>query len=232
MPGTSFGVRKPYLSIIQGTLRQKVSSDTPEAVKREYELKNGTKGVKWELIFKEWSGKIVDFRLKDSEYGEAFELELEDAVITMNTESRSFADFAKKFMSANLGKSITFHPYDFEVDGKKLVGVKLSQGGNTEKDKLKNYYWDDVEQKSVHGFPEPIGNTKHFKKKDWQKYFLDVTIFLTNELTKFREQIPKDVPLESMELPGENVKEDIEIPIIEPEKKKDDGEIKLEDVPF
>lgn len=35
-----------------------------------------------------------------------------------------------------------------------------------------------------------------------------------------------------MELPGENVKEDIEIPIIEPEKKKDDGEIKLEDVPF
>lgn len=246
MPGKQFGSRKIYLSIVQGSLRQKVDESTKGAQKREYELKDGTKKVKYELVFMEWSGLIKDLRIKDTDFGEVLEVEFDDAILTMNTDSRYFQDFVKKIMGANVNQTISVHPYDFEADGKKLKGISMEQNGV----KLKNYYWNDVDKVACNGIPLPIGDTKYFKKKDWQKYYLELTIFLTKELEKVREVIEKRVPVESTEAPDDErpepdnsdirpdeiVKEENEEPKgdgkVYVETENPDGTISKEEVPF
>lgn len=237
MPGKQFGSRKVYLSIVQGTLRQKVDEKTKGAVEREYEVKDKSgatvKAKKWELIFMEWSGLIKDLNIKDTNYGEVLEIEFDDAILTINTESRYFQDFVKKIMGANINQTISIHPYDFEADGKKLKGLSMEQNG----EKLKNYYWNGTDNVACNGIPLPVGDTKYFKKKDWQKYYLDLTIFLTEELKKVKDVIDKRVPVESTEMP-ETPKEEITPDnsdirpdeIVNEEENKD--EVKLEDVPF
>ena len=193
MPGEMFGSRKPYLSIIQGVLRQKVAEGTPNAEKREYELANGVKGSKWELSFKSWNGKVAALRLKDGEYGESLEVEFEDAVLTMSTEDRYFSDFAKKIMGADINKEISVSPYDFEVNGERKRGLSVYQGKGEDgkKIKLQSFYWNDVDKKPCNGMPQPSGDTKKFKKDDWKVFFISVKKFLITEVLKLNEKIIK-----------------------------------------
>ena len=221
MPGKTFGPRKPYLSIVQGTLRQKVDQDTKNAVKREYELKNGQKGIKYELIYKEWFGVIRKLTIKDSEYGETLEVEFDDAVITINTESRYFADFVKKLMGANINQTISIAPFDWEPEpGKRSVGVTLTQNG----EKLKNYYWNDVDKTPCNGIPmAPKNAKKTFKKDDWKMFFLTTKKFLIEELEKIKSNITENIPEESTETPNPEKME---------EEEREDGEVRVEDIPF
>lgn len=263
MPGKQFGVRKPYLSIIQGTLRQQIDetifndmnkkSEKHNAVKRDYELKNGNKGTKYELVFMEWYGRIEDVRLKDTQYGEQLEVEFDDAIMVINTDSRYFTDFVKKLASININQTVVVHPFDFEPEpGKKATGVAITQNDQ----KVKSYYDTKDENGkwlSIHGFPRPTGNTKHFKKDDWKAYFLEVKRFLKSEVERIRQDIDMSVPDISAKAPEGEKLEDHEVdngPIredevvtegytnseqykgVKPAVDDDKEEVRLEDVPF
>jgi hypothetical protein len=67
---------KKYLSVVGGKISQKVTADTPGAVKRTN--KNGVEI--WELQFGSVSGIIRDIKLKeDANYGNQYEVSMQDA---------------------------------------------------------------------------------------------------------------------------------------------------------
>ena len=210
---------KVYLSIVGGDFSQKVEEGTPNAVRREYKLKNGTQGVKYEIIHKGWFGIIRDIKLKQTDFGEVVNVFFDDAIVSIQTDSRYFSDFAKKIMSANLEEKIFLSPFDFESDdGKRIIGMSVIQNGT----KLTNYYWDTENEKPTNGFPEPEGNTSSYSKDDWKIFFIGVKKFLLNELEKL--EFSDKVEEHEVEQPQEE-----EIPIIQVE---DEEEVKVEDVPF
>lgn len=219
MPGKSFESKKIYLSIIQGSLKQSVKEGTPNSERRDYELKDGTKGHKFELTYMEWYGRVRDLRLKDTKYGETLEVEFDDAILTIPVASRYFDDFMMKIPTANLNQTLSVHPYDFEADdGKQKKGISIEQNGQ----KLKSYYWNDVDQKNCNGLPLPKANAKKtYKKSDWQLYFLTRTNFLKDSLPKIAETIDREISDESFKEPEDPV-----------EPGEDDEEVKIADVPF
>jgi len=183
MPGTPIsGSNKPYLSIVGGNIVQKVDKETPGARHREYELKDGGKGEKWELVFMNWTGKIKNIFFKETDYGEVCNIDLGDAVLTLNTSSRYFTDFACKVLNADLNQEMVFHPYDMEIEGgKKRQGISLQQNGN----KLTNYFWDG--KKIGNGFPEVDEMKKEkLKKNYWKTYFAEVEAFLIEKLQELK----------------------------------------------
>lgn len=238
MPGQMYGPRKTYLSIAQGAIRQTVSEQTEGAIRRDYEMKDGTKGYKFEFVYKSWEGKIKDIRVKDGKFGEVCEIEFDDAVLSLGTKSRYFMDLIKRLMNANVNRTMTFTPYDFETDGKKLTGVSLVQNG----EKIPNYYWDDVNKMTINGMPVPNFNTKQARTRDWEAYWLQVQGFLVDEVEKIKNMIENSKP-EQVE-DDEKLEEDFAdqtIPTVEkdgsfnydfPEKQNQEDEVRLEDVPF
>ena len=181
MPGKTFEGGRTYLSIVGGKIRNKVTEDTPGAVLRKYELPNGTKGEKWELVYESWEGQIKSLRMNETEYGKYLEVEFEDAVLSIHADSRYFGDFVKKLASADLSQAISVRPYDFEDDNKKkVVGVTLMQGET----KLTDYFYDFAKKEYKHDFPK-AGNTskKPYDKDDWKAYFLGVKKFLIAYVT-------------------------------------------------
>lgn len=238
MPGTQYGPRKPYLSVVQGSLRQKVDERTENAVEREYELtdKYGTKtkAVKYELIFKEWYGLIRDLRIKDTDFGTALEIEFEDAILTVSVESRYFRSFASKILDIDINQIVGIQPYDFEANGDKRVGFSITQNGR----KAANVFWNDIDSCYANGYPIPQGDTKHYRKNDWKAYGIVVEKFLTEKLEEFAKKIDKAVSSESLEQP--ELEDSIEQPFQEDEqgiplvgiKKESEDEVRLEDVPF
>lgn len=222
MPLEKFSSKKPYISIVEGTLKQKVSEDTPGAEKRNYKLQNGTEGTKYELTYKSIRGHVQDIRIKEGEYGEMLEVEFEDCILTINTESRYFIDFAKKLAKADINDEIKVSPFDFISDGKQLKGVSIYQNGQ----KLKNYYYDEVMKSNVNGFPSPQGDIKKLKKDDWKMYWISVKKFLIEELNDIRDEIVKKED-------KNNVQEEIPtIHLDEEPIEENPEEVKLEDVPF
>lgn len=215
MPGTNWtGFTNTYLSIVGGKLRQKVDKETEGAVHREYELPSGEKGEKWELVYKDWSGIVRDLYKKDTDFGTMFNVVFDDAVISMNTDSRFFQDFVKKFASADLKKAITLSPYDFEdKDGKKVTGLTVTQNGV----KLSDYFYDFETKKYKHDFPKADHSAKKpYDKDDWKAYFIGVKKFLLAyvELALLPKLERKEVPLEV------------------DNSANDDAEKQLDEVPF
>lgn len=209
---------KTYLSIVGGNLSQKVNEGTPGAVRREYELKNGTKGIKYEIIHQGWHGMIRSIYAKEGEFGEVLNVVFDDAVISIPTNSRYFSDFAKKIMSADLDQEVFIAPFDFETDeGKRMTGVSVIQNGI----KLKNFYWDEEAKKPIKMFPVPEGDTRTYNSDDWRVYFIQVKRFLLSQLSTltFSNKTPEEQP-EPID----------DIPVIQLDKE--DGEVKIEDVPF
>lgn len=178
---------KRFLSIIEGTWRQKVDNNTEGAIYRAYESSTGNQGSKWELIYINWTGTVRGIEVKEGEYGEQCFIQLDDAVLVFNTQSRYFSDCASKLMSADITKPITFHPYSMEIDGKKKTGVSVQQNGV----RLSNYYYDFDKKKSLHGFPVP-DETKKDKKTYWKLFFLEVSDFLIKELNSLEFDVKKE----------------------------------------
>ena len=168
---------KPYLRIVGGKIVQKVDKGTPKAKLREYELPNGTKGSKYELVYNNWSGVITNIVIKDTEYGEMCNIEFTDAILSLGTSSRYFQDFACKVFSGDIKQEFLLHPYDMEVDTGRKSGISVQQNG----EKLKNYFYDMEEKKSLHGFPEVDEEAKNTKNY-WKKYFMDVEAFLVEKI--------------------------------------------------
>lgn len=187
MPGKQIsGANKPFLKIVQGNISQAVDEGTEGAKLRKYELKDGTKGEKWELQFMNWTAKINNIAFKDSDCGHNCLVDLEDATLLLPTNSRYFKDFAAKIMNADLSKEITIHPYDMESDGKRLMGVSLKQEGV----KLENYYWDAENKKYKDEYPK-VDEEKKERHGYWKIYFTEVEGFLIDELKKLHFEMDK-----------------------------------------
>lgn len=174
MPATqSTYTEKPFLTIVQGKLRQKVEQGTPGAVLREGKTPSGESFSKHELVFPGWEGVVLDIRIFESEYGENCNVEFEDAIISMGTDRNFFTDFVKKFASADSKQPITVSPYDFTAeDGKRKSGLILVQNGEKLKDAFVN--WESGKPEYSGGFPQPGDG---LDRDGWKMYFIEVKRF-------------------------------------------------------
>lgn len=177
---------KIYLTVLSdGTLRQKVQEDTPGATKRTYELRDGTTGEKWELVYKEVEGLISEIKFFDGDFGQTvnvtFVWDDGHATVQLNTNGNFATDFLKKIPNVDISKPVKFRPFSFtsQDNGKPVRGVSLQQQDELgDWEKIPNFFFDPDKKKALHGFPEPSGNTKKYTKDDWKVYFIQVKKFL------------------------------------------------------
>lgn len=189
MPGNLINSSgKIYLSIVGGNVVQSVDKETPNARKREYERKDGTMGVKWELVYSNWTGVIQSITFKTTDYGEFCNIDLGDAQLSIPTTSRYFTDFACKIFNADLSLPTKLHPFEIEDEGKVKKGISVQQDGV----KLKNYFWDG--EKKLHGFPE-VDEDRKDKKTYWKVYFAEVEEFLVDKVKNLKFNQPSAKPV-------------------------------------
>ena len=164
-----------------GDLRVNANESTPGAVKRDYELSNGSKGSKWELIYNEMTGIITSIQFRDGDYGEQMLINFWDDgvsyVLTTPASSNFATDIMKKIPNINVTKPITIKPYSLTDDkGKPKKGVTIIQDGS----KITNFFveeGEDGKKKEAHGFPVKEAG-KAYKTSDWKLYFMQVAKFL------------------------------------------------------
>ncbi len=182
-----------YISIkADGKLHEKVSKETEGAVLREYELKDGTKGEKWELLYSKVEGYITEVKFEDGDFGENLLITLkdgEDEIVLAQGVSTAFGeDMLKKLPALNFAEKVTIAPYAFEDErGRVKNGVTFYQNS----DKVASFFWDG--EKNLHGFPAiDKKEDEDWSKDEWKAHFLKVRIFLTkyakeNVVSKFAE---------------------------------------------
>ena len=208
MPGRVFDSSKIYLSIIEGSFRQNIGKEAYDriqvknngqknAIIREYETSDKKTGTKYELSFMDWTGRIQDIRVKDTQFGEIMEIDMGDAVINIVVKARYFGDFMAKLPNIKINEEVTLHPYDFEVDGKRKTGISIVQEKLSE-DKVLSYYWNDTDKKACNGIPMPP--KKNMSKDDWVVFFIAQANFYKETLPGIIASIEK---ANSMEENGE-----------------------------
>lgn len=207
MPGAAFtGGGKPYLKIIGGQIAQNSKEGAVGAVERKYETKDGKTGVKWEIPFLNWSGRILGITFKTTEYGESCNIELDDAFLQMGTDGKYFKDFACKVFNADLSKPLLFHPFDMEVDDKKRTGISLQQNGV----KLQSYFYDKALKRNINGFPEvDEDKAKRKPKTYWKVYFAEVTEFLIDKVKELKFDAQAEAALKTFSPDGNGELEDL-----------------------
>lgn len=204
-----------------GDLRVNATEQTPGAVRRDYELSNGTKGTKWELIYNEMTGIITSIQFRDGDYGEQMNINFYDAgenyVVTTAASSNFATDLMKKLPNIDVTKPVTIKPYSLTDDkGKPRKGVTVLQNG----EKITNFFVEEVDgkKKEANGFPvKEAGKT--YKTSDWKLYFMQVAKFLQ----EYTEANVTPALLSVIDI------EEIQSLQAAEEKKE---EIKVEDVPF
>jgi hypothetical protein len=175
---------KIYANIISdGTIRVKTSETDPEAVRRDYELKDGTKGTKFERVYNELSGLITGISFYDGDFGKTLHVTVTDdempVILSMNMSSNYAEDLLKKIPSLDLLKPVVLKPYSFEDDKKKLrKGISLVQNEK----KITNFFYDVATKKVTNGFPE-VEKDKKYDKDDWKIYFMTTRKFLEKFIT-------------------------------------------------
>ena len=213
---------KTYATIISGTIRVKAEESDPTAVRRDYELRDGTKGTKFEKIYHELSGMIKKVEFFDGDFGRTLNITFSDdgeIILVMGIEQNYAEDVMKKLPNIDFSKEVTFKPYSFEdkQTKKRRRGVSINQGG----EKITNFFSDG--QQAINGFPE-VEAGKQYDKDDWKMYFLQTRKFLQNYTTE--HVIPK---LEGMDY------QPIDIgggATIQGKEVEIDDEIKVENIPF
>lgn len=170
-----------YISIkADGLFHEKVDKDREGAVYREYELKDGTKGGKWELLYKDVKDVVIkNIRFEDGEYGEnvltTFTDGENEVVWSENVASNFGTDYLKKLPAIAFAEKLTIAPYAFtDEKGKDRRGITIYQ----KSDKVTDFFTDE-HKKKLNGFPEWPKALEEMTKTDWKKYFLEVQIFLT-----------------------------------------------------
>jgi len=204
---------KTFVSIVSGTIRQRVEKDTEGAKMREIETRDGATKIVYELNYDSLDGYIQSMSFKDTDFGKMFNIEIDGIVLSLNTESRYFQDLAKKLPNIDLKKPVLLIPYDFESDNKRLTGVSIQQNN----EKIQNYFYDG--EKNLHNFPTPEGDTSEYDSDDWKIYFTKVKKFLVNYI----ENMPKEYRAEPEDTSYED--EHHGVPEIKHESKIDPPEL-------
>jgi hypothetical protein len=198
--GLNEGSNRIYVNFSYGMVRKKCDPSHPKAVPRE--LKDRT--VIHEQVWRSLTGILEDVLFKThDEYGNSWNINLKDDNEEFSAQvqenSRYGADFLRKLPNLRHGQIYTFLPYDFEHNGKRNVGLSITdQEGN----KIPSYYQEFSEDKNVppknlHGFPTYDGD---WSDKDETKiYFTRVTKFLRLEAQKYLEKDFRTAPPVSIE---------------------------------
>lgn len=180
-----------------GTIRVRSAESNPAAVRRDYELQDGTKGFKYELVYNNLRGHINDIGFKPGEYGNQLLIVIDDVTLAVSMESKFADDILKKLPNVDLSKDVNFVPYAFEDNGKEKKGVSIYQDlGDVKAAKLTNFFYDSATKKSKDGYPEfpSEEERKKMDKDDWKIFFIGCRKFLQ----KYTEEnvIPKLEPKE------------------------------------
>ncbi len=174
------GTKKRYFKIKEGLLREKCDPETPGAVVRTWDKPQP--GSATELTERAWKGKIQGISIVEFPEREVLDIDLGDAVISMNTTERMFGDVAAKLPALDLDKEVEFIPYSFipkdpkiGQDGNpiRLAGCTIKQDGV----KITSYFFDIEKKKNLHGLPEynkDIGDWKiHYTiERSWLAKFI------------------------------------------------------------
>lgn len=206
---------RTYIKIgADGTIRQKVTADTEGAVRRDYELPDGTKGTAWELVYSWVEGYIANAYFTEGKYGTQLMLDIQgtdgnEATLSIGLNSRFAEPIMQALPNVDPEQIVKIQPYDYEKDGKRRTGVSIYQDG----ERIASYFqkWDDKAKKFeyLNGYPEP----KDISGKDeWKLYFTQTRIWLrkfleSNTLAKFDKapaavaSEPEDEPLDLNSIP-------------------------------
>lgn len=178
-PASTYTGGKIYLKIIDGSFAIKSEEGVERAKPRE--AKNpSTNEVKtvWEITELNWKGKILDINVEQGKYGKVCKIIMDDAVITLPTNSKYFSNLAEKLPNVDFSKEVILHPYNMNVDGKQITGVKVIQEGN---ENVQSAYWED--NKRVASFPK-VDEAAKDKKGYWAMYYGEVEEYLIERLPK------------------------------------------------
>jgi hypothetical protein len=143
-----------YITILGGKFCVRVQEGTPGAVARVNKLGKTVH----ELFYDSFTGKLINIRTRDGEYGKSWEFDFQDSgeVYTLQLSySNSYATNLLKILpNVDLSKEMKVQPAQKIEDGKTKSSLFISQDGKT----LKHAYTKDapnglppMEQKTVKG---------------------------------------------------------------------------------
>ena len=176
-----------YWHISQGALRKKCDENDPLGIKREYTTKDGEKKEVYEIVYDDINGYIRSVELRDGDYGEQLIVYIDDVdayALQMSWDSSEAQSFAEKLKSVDISKEVNISPYHFTPKDSTKVkrGITITQDGK----KLDSYFLErDDNGKivgSLHGLPEPEGDTSSYDSDDWKVYYIKRRKFLKNEV--------------------------------------------------
>lgn len=168
---------KTFATVISdGSIRVKVNENTPDAVQREYETPKGEKGVKWELVYQSLSGLINSLEIKETDYGQMLNLEVDGVVLSLQTDSSYAQDLMKKLPNIDMKQPVELSPYSFTGDNNRnMRGITVMQNGL----KIQSYFWDSENNQPLHGLPTVSKEeSQGYGKDDWKVFFIGVKKFL------------------------------------------------------
>lgn len=186
--------RKTFAIITaDGKIRvQSVEAD-PGAEKREFVKSDGTTVIKFERVYDDISGKIIDISFKDTDFGKMMNIMFEkepgedaELVLSIGASSNFASSIMCRLPNVDLKSELVIKPYSMEMkNGKTHKGVSVQQFGN----KLTNFFSakdpnDEKKTIEVNGFPPMLPMTPKPDKDDWKIYFMQVTKFLVNYTTE------------------------------------------------
>ena len=201
------GSSTTYLSIIGGSLKQKVTEDTDGAKERLFERKDGTEGSKFELTHKNVSGRLASFGFDKKDFGVTMlELVIVDSdglktQIGCADDSKYATSFMEKLPNIDLSADVVFNTYDFETTNKntgkkqRKTGFSIVQGKTKdgEPNKIQSAYYDFNTGKNLLGLPSPEGDTDEFDTDDWKMYYLQKKKFLIKATKKIESKFVANI---------------------------------------
>ncbi len=129
-----------YFTILQGKFCLRVQEGTPNAVARV----NKVGKTVHEIFHDSFTGKLLDIRTRDGEYGKSWEFDFKDGaeVYTLQLSySNSYAtNILKMLPNIDLTKEMKLQPSQKIEDGKTKSSLFISQDGKT----LKHAYTKDI----------------------------------------------------------------------------------------
>lgn len=198
-PATEYTGNKTYLKIIDGNFAVKSEEGVEHAKPRE--AKNPSTGeVKtvWEITHINWRGKITDLLIEEGKYGKICKIVMDDAIITLPTNSKYFSNLAEKLPNVDFSKDVILHPYNMNMDDGQKTGIKVIQNGD--KDGVQSAYWKD--KKRVEGFPK-VDEAAKDKKGYWAMYYGEVEEYLIERLPSVKPVVSEELDINDPAMPWE-----------------------------
>lgn len=172
--GTYDGSGKIYHTIAEGKIKRKAEEGADGAKLRKYETTSGESGEKWEYSFDFIEGIITNIVFADGKYGQTMQIHFhDDNILSVGVKTRYFSSIARRIPNLDFKQSVRIVPYNFESEGKKLVGISVYQD-----DKVADAFYDNVGKKNLKGIPEPTDEDK----RDWAFYYQKVDKWLVSYL--------------------------------------------------